>query len=209
MVYLLTILSTSRAPSLLLSFIWVHRISSLTSRGSTLLEALFTLTWLHTCPSVSPSNAGCLWIPADGFTHSERFQFDQSTDETFLLRKKEKAETIWTIDQEAQSTSFCFLVSSPRSSPQRRATLQQAILGFYEKRSAVTVQGWAGLSYSNTPELLSLSLLTYLRRCECPTKFYPTQHCNSLFWLYIQCMCACGYNITYIYTHTYMYGVFL
>lgn len=123
--------------------------------------------------------------------------------------KKEKAETIWTIDREAQSTSFCFLVSSPRSSPQRRATLQQAILGFYEKRSAVTVQGWAGLSYSNTPELLSLSLLTYLRRCECPTKFYPTQHCNSLFWLYIQCMCACGYNITHIYTHTYMYGVFL
>lgn len=52
-------------------------------------------------------------------------------------------------------------------------------------------------------------LLTYLRRCECPTKFYPTQHCNSLFWLYIQCMCACGYNITHIYTHTYMYGVFL
>lgn len=94
MVYLLTILSTSRAPSPLLSFIWVHRISSLTSRGSTLLEALFTLTWLHTCPSVSPSNAGCLWIPADGFTHSERFQFDQSTEETFFLIEKKKRQKL-------------------------------------------------------------------------------------------------------------------
>lgn len=77
----LTILSTSHVPSLLSSSIWVHRIFSLTSKGSRLLGTIFTPTclytqdtWLHTTPTCfSVRHKWAAFLP-----RTKRFGFDEA-----------------------------------------------------------------------------------------------------------------------------------
>ena len=170
-VFSLTIPSTSHGPSLLLSFTWVPRISSLTSRGSRLF-------WILTLNLSRISGDTCFFCFL--------FFFSRPSERAIFLHRwrTHRSKTVFGLedvvsptDWEAQCSSLCFLLlSRPRFITSEGSNFTQSNTRILRETfgcdCAASMARAFGLSYSNTPELLSSSLL-YLRRCECPIGVWP------------------------------------
>ena len=144
----------------------------------------------------SPGSPGSLlWLlEAAGCFGSSLLPVVHKRDTCFFFRPSERAiflhrwrthrsktvfgleDVVSPTDREAQSSSLCFLfLSRPRFISSEGSNFTQSNTRILRETFGCDCASMArtfGLSYSNTPELLSSSLL-YLRRCECPIGVWP------------------------------------
>lgn len=191
----LTIPSISRGPSLLLSFIWVPRISSLTSKApGGWIPLTFTYLAAHVATCFSARDSGTL------FRLGWRIRRFQNSFGLMSL-----AGQRWAGQRRYQAPLFVFSPLRPdyHIRGEQRDTKQYSDTA--RNTQLRLCQAWLdlGLSWSNTPELLSY-LLTWEH---VNVKWSFTQHSIAIAHfdcIFIVCVCTCGYNMT---IYTYMYGV--